>query len=562
MNEFENMGLKDPITSALETIGFKTPTPIQALTIPKMLASDTDITALAQTGTGKTAAFGLPVLQLTDVENLKIQTVVLCPTRELCLQITEDLKRFAQNMEKIRVVAVYGGADIRTQIKALGRGPQLVVGTPGRVKDLIKQGKLLLGHVSRVVLDEADEMLSVGFKEDLNFILGKMPQDKQTLLFSATTSAEIKIITEKYMNNPVRLIADNENTGTQNVKHIYYPINYRDKYLLLKRILDANPKIYAIIFCRQRIETSDIARKLIKDHYNAAALNGDLSQAQRSEVMDKFRNRQIRVLVATDIAARGLDVNELTHVINYTLPDISDTYTHRSGRTGRAGKKGISIAIMGLRDLDKIREIEKKSGISFTKGEIPKARQILHEQVEALVREVKGAKEIDTKGETISAAFPEIQSALEDLTREDLLNYFVAERVNRYISYYKGVEDMEDMDAHTGHRSAVGRDKYNRRDKRGRSSAFEKSWVKITVNIGREAGINPPRLMGVINEVCGGSKPAVGKIYMGDRTTDFDIEDHVAAQLTASNKTFEGKKLYFSRKKFRPRKDNNRNTYR
>ena len=365
---FSRTFLKDELLTAIKELGFKKPTPIQEKVIPHLLSSNQDLIASAQTGTGKTAAFGLPLLNLTQVENLRTQTIILCPTRELCIQITNDLKKYSKYIKGINIVAVYGGASIETQIKGLNRGAHIVIGTPGRTKDLIKRKKLSIINVERVILDEADEMLSMGFKEDLEAILAKTPKIKQTLLFSATMTKNVIAVTKKYMRNALEISVASIKMTAENVTHVLYTVQAKDRYEVVKRVADINPDIYGLVFCRTRRETKEIANKLINDNYNADTLHGDLSQPQRDEVMGRFRKRQIQLLVATDVAARGLDVVDLTHVINYNLPDDDGIYIHRSGRTGRAGKKGISIAIVHGRETRKINEIENKYGISFTKN--------------------------------------------------------------------------------------------------------------------------------------------------------------------------------------------------
>ena len=367
MNNFSTSGLAREIIDAVTELGFEIPTPIQAKTIPHLLTSNQDLIAFAQTGTGKTAAFGLPILQLTDIKSPKPQTLILCPTRELCIQITRDLANYSKYLPVMNIVAVYGGTSIDNQIRALKKGAQIVVATPGRAKDLINRRKLKLNDVQRVVLDEADEMLTMGFKDDLDAILAETHHQKQTMLFSATMSKEILAITKKYMDHPVEISATPKNTGAENVRHLYYMVHAKDRYQVLKRIADMNPNIYGIVFCRTRKETKEIAAKFMQDGYNSDAIHGDLSQAQRDEVMSRFRMRRLQLLIATDVAARGLDVNDLTHIINFDLPDDIEVYIHRSGRTARAGKSGISIAIIHMRETGKIKAIERKFGISFTR---------------------------------------------------------------------------------------------------------------------------------------------------------------------------------------------------
>ena len=376
MNLFENLGLDKSLLKAVQELGFEKPTPIQEKTIPHLLTGKGDFIASAQTGTGKTAAFGLPSIQLTDIGQKQTQTLILSPTRELCIQIAKDLTQYAKYIKGLNVVAIYGGASMETQMRALKKGAHIVVGTPGRTKDMIKRKKLQIGNVNRMILDEADEMLSMGFKDDLEAILAKTPEEKQTLLFSATMPEKIVSITKKYMNNPEKISVARVNVGAENVSHSYYMVHAKDKYEVLKRIADLNPNIYGITFCRTRRETKEIANKLMHDGYNADAIHGDLSQAQRDEVMGRFRKRQLQMMVATDVAARGLDVNDLTHVINFNLPDDSEVYIHRSGRTGRAGKSGKSIAIIHMRDMRRIKDIERISDISFKKELVPSGKDI------------------------------------------------------------------------------------------------------------------------------------------------------------------------------------------
>ena len=389
MQTFLDVKLNKDITKALNELGFIKPTPIQSKTIPLLMDSDQDLIGSAQTGTGKTAAFGIPSIHLTDLADKKTQTLILCPTRELCMQITSDLKKYAKYVNKIGIVPVYGGTRIETQIRALNRVAQIVIGTPGRTKDLIKRKKLLLGRVERVVLDEADEMLSMGFKEDLDFILSKASGQNQKLLFSATMPKKVTSIIKEYMNNPVTVAVDPINTAATNVSHMYYMVQAKDRYEVVKRIADINPNIYGIVFCRTRRETKDVSNRLMVDGYNADALHGDLSQGQRDDVMNRFRKAQLQILVATDVASRGLDVNNLSHIINYNLPDDPEIYTHRSGRTGRAGRKGISIVIIHSRETRRLKDIERISGISFSKELVPTGDDICKKQLYALIDKIK-----------------------------------------------------------------------------------------------------------------------------------------------------------------------------
>jgi ATP-dependent RNA helicase DeaD len=439
MNAFAQLGLNDDIVQAIQKLGFENPTPIQEKSIPHLLTSTQDLVAFAQTGTGKTGAFGLPAVHLSKPEDKRTQTLILCPTRELCIQISKDLNNFAKNIKGIGVVPVYGGAPIDTQLKALRKAAQIVVATPGRAKDLIKRKRLLLGNVERVVLDEADEMLNMGFKEDLDAILAETSATKQTLLFSATMSREVQRMTKTYMDNPIEIAATKMNTGAVNVKHIYYMVQAKNRYEVLKRIADSNPNIYGLVFCRTRQETKDTAHKFMHDGYNADALHGELSQAQRDEVMKRFRSKKIQILVATDVAARGLDINDLTHVVNYNLPDDSEVYIHRSGRTGRAGKSGISIAIIHTREYGKIRAIENKFKLKFTKELVPTGKDICSKQLYSLIDKIE---KVDVDEKQIGPFMPAIYEKLEWLSREELIKHFVSAEFNRFLTYYKHATDI------------------------------------------------------------------------------------------------------------------------
>jgi len=496
MNAFSDIGLNDQILSAVQDIGFEEPTPIQAKTIPHLLNSDQDLIAFAQTGTGKTAAFGLPAIQLTNIEDKRIQTIVLCPTRELCMQITKDIASFSKNIKGLGVVAVYGGASIGTQIKALSRESQIVVGTPGRVKDLINRKKLLLGNVNRLVLDEADEMLSMGFKEDLNAILAETPKNKQTLLFSATMSKEIIAITKKYMHDSIEISASRMNTGAENVSHYYYMVQARERYEVLKRIADINLNIYGIVFCRTRRETKEIANKLMHDGYNADALHGDLSQAQRDEVMGRFRKRKLQLLVATDVAARGLDVEDISHIINFNLPDDPEIYLHRSGRTGRAGKSGTSITITHSREARKIRDIEHKFGIEFIKEKVPSGKDICQKQLFALIDKIEKVQVDDTQ---IGPFLHTIYEKLAWLSREELIKHFVSAEFNRFLEYYKNRGDINVSEIQRGkgnerrrkNEKGGRKDKVDNRDSRGRVDNSRPTFTRLFINAGSKNKLNP-----------------------------------------------------------------------
>jgi ATP-dependent RNA helicase DeaD len=461
---FNEMGLSAEIQSAIEDLGFVQPTPIQEKVIPFLLESKQDMVALAQTGTGKTAAFGLPIIQQIDPGKRSVQVLILSPTRELAMQIASDLENYSKNLGKIKIAVVYGGSDIRKQISDIENGAQIVVGTPGRTLDLIKRKKLKVNEIRWVVLDEADEMLSMGFKDDLDAILETSPAEKQTLLFSATMPQEIVQISKKYMSNIFEITAGKRNTGTANVEHNYYLVHAKDRYLALKRIADVNPSIYGIIFCRTRMETKEVADKLMEDGYNADALHGDLSQAQRDFVMQRFRGKHLHMLVATDVAARGLDVNDLTHVINYNLPDDPEVYIHRSGRTGRAGKKGISVTLIHLREKGKLKQVERTVNQPFIKKMVPSGKEICEKQMFSLIDKVEN---IEVNNEQIGEFMPVIYKKLAWLDREELIKHFVSVEFNRFLTYYENAPDINVDESHHSERDFSGRGERSERGDRG-----------------------------------------------------------------------------------------------
>ena len=554
---FSRTFLKDELLTAIKELGFKKPTPIQEKVIPQLLSSNQDLIASAQTGTGKTAAFGLPLLNLTQVEDLRTQTIILCPTRELCIQITNDLKKYSKYIKGINIVAVYGGARIETQIKGLNKGAHIVIGTPGRTKDLIKRKKLSIINVERVILDEADEMLSMGFKEDLEAILAKTPKTKQTLLFSATMTKKVIAVTKKYMKNALEISVASIKMTAEDVTHVLYTVQAKDRYEVIKRVADINPDIYGLVFCRTRRETKEIANKLINDNYNADTLHGDLSQPQRDEVMGRFRKRQIQLLVATDVAARGLDVVDLTHVINYNLPDDDEIYIHRSGRTGRAGKKGISIAIVHGRETRKINEIENKYGISFTKNLVPNGEEICQKRLFALIDKIET---VNVNEKQIEPFLPVIYKKLDWLDREKLIKHFVSAEFNRYLSYYKNAKDINLTD----------RQKGGKRGKISKQNRRQTPFEKFYINIGFKNKINPGRLIGLINDCLNSRDAVIGHIEILKKFSFFEIEGKYEAQLVNSikNKKFEGipllietakeKPLYISKPSSRFNRKNNR----
>jgi ATP-dependent RNA helicase DeaD len=428
MTSFETLGLSNPLLKAIDDMGFEEPTPVQSKVIPALLEQGTDLVALSQTGTGKTAAFGLPLLSLLDFNSRDTQALILCPTRELCMQIARDLKSFSEYIPEVNIAAIYGGANIRDQILEIQKGAQIIVGTPGRMIDMIQRKKVKLHPVKYVVLDEADEMLNMGFKEDLDTILSETPEEKNTWLFSATMPDEVLRISKNYMDHPVEITVGSRNSGNENIEHIYYGVRNHEKYAALKRIADYHQDIYAIVFCRTKIETQQVADRLIKDGYSADALHGDLSQAQRDHVMKRFRNKMVQMLVATDVAARGIDVNDVTHVINYNLPDELENYTHRSGRTARAGKKGISIALAGPQDVGKIRTIERILKRKFERGKLPSIKEVHEKQ---LLHIVKNVKEISIDEGRMTTILPEILQQLQDLDREELVSHFMSLELSR-----------------------------------------------------------------------------------------------------------------------------------
>ena len=438
---FLSFSLKKELIKSINELGFNNPTPIQNKVIPHLMSSDQDLIASAQTGTGKTAAFGLPLLDLTNTKVTNVQTLILCPTRELCIQITNDLLSYSKYLKNINILSVYGGVKIEKQIKSLKKGPQIVVGTPGRTNDLIRRKKLIIGNIDRLILDEADEMLSMGFKEDLEAIIQQTPKKKQILLFSATMTQKVVGVTKKYMKNSLEIAVASVNRAADNVEHIFYVVKPRDRYEVVKRIADMNPDIYGIVFCRTRRETKDIAIKLMNDHYNADTIHGDLSQSERDDVMRRFRKGQLQILVATDVAARGLDVEDLTHIINYNLPDDNEIYIHRSGRTGRAGKKGVSIAIINGRNMRKLKGIERTSKISFKKKDVPSGLDICKKRLYALIDKIE---KVDVNEDQIEPFLPYIFEKLNWLDREKLIKHFVSTEFNRYLSYYKNSKDVNE----------------------------------------------------------------------------------------------------------------------
>lgn len=541
---FEELGVSEPLRKAVEELGFENPMPVQERVIPHLLTMDGDVVALAQTGTGKTAAFGLPVLQRIDPALNKPQALILSPTRELCLQIASDLADFSKYMPDVKVIPVYGGSSIESQIRALKTGAQVIVATPGRLIDLIKRGVVKLDNVHTVILDEADEMLNMGFLDSINAILDHVPSERKMLMFSATMPKEISRIAQKYMKDPQEFVVGTRNEAAANVRHIYYMVNARDKYLALKRIADDNPNIYAIVFCRTRRETQEVAENLIRDGYNADSLHGDLSQQQRDIVMQKFRDRVITILVATDVAARGLDVDDLTHVINYGLPDEAAVYTHRSGRTGRAGKSGVSIAIIHSREKGRLRDIERIIGKTFERKEVPTPEHIIEKQLFSLADRLE---KVEVDDAAMEKYLPPVMKKLGWLTEEDLLKRVLSLEFHRLLEYYKDAPRIDLIDEKPA-RSRKERDRNDapraKEDKDRRTAS--KGMERIYVNVGKRDGFFAGNLIEMLNKNIPGQRVDVGRIDLLPSYSLFDVKKADARKVVASLKgaDFMGKRLY------------------
>ena len=520
MGDFKDLGVNKGLLKAVEEMGFVSPTAVQEQAIPYLLKGKKDLIALAQTGTGKTAAFGLPCIQHVDRKVKDVQTIILCPTRELCIQISKDLMKFAKHLDYVKIVAVYGGTSIENQIKSIKKGVQIIVGTPGRTKDLINRRVLKLDIVNKVVLDEADEMLSMGFKEDLNYILDTTSKNRQTMLFSATMSREVRSISKKFMRDAEEITVEKLNSGAKNVEHHVYNVNSKDKYDTLKRIADFNPDIYGIVFCRTRRETQQIANKFMNDGYNADAIHGELSQSQRDDVMSKFRQKSLQILIATDVAARGLDVDSLTHVINYSLPDDPEVYTHRSGRTGRAGKNGISIAISNSREGRKLKSIENKSQINFIRKDVPSGKDICSKQLFKLIEKIQKVK-VDEK--QIEPFLEDIYSKLESLSREDLIKHFVSAEFNKFLDYYNKSKDVKNENKRN--------DKGENRKPFNERSSNRDSFINFSINIGRKNGVSPIELISLVNRALKSNEIEIGGIDIRESYTIFEIDGSIKNDL-------------------------------
>ena len=542
MVTFEELGISKEIVLALVDLGFEVPMPVQEKVIPLLLGEKTDIVALAQTGTGKTAAYGLPLIQQIDTNNALPQALILCPTRELCVQIAGDLNDFAKYIDGLHILPIYGGSSYDVQIKALKRGVQIVVATPGRLIDLMHRKAIKLRDVHSVVLDEADEMLNMGFLDSINDILAEVPENRSTLLFSATMPREVAVIAKKYMTNPVEITIGNRNSGAENIKHVYYTVHAKDKYTALKRIVDFYPSIYGIVFCRTRIDTQEIADKLIGDGYNAEALHGDLSQVQRDSVMQKFRIRHVQLLVATDVAARGLDVNDLTHIINYALPDDLSSYTHRSGRTGRAGKAGTSIAIINLKEKHLIRQIEKLINKSFIAAKVPGGREICEKQLFNLINKMEN---VEIEHSEIDPFLPAIYRKLEWLEKEDVIKRFVALEFNRFLEYYrnakdinvfeeKGRESFREKGGKESFRERGGRESFHDRGRGSDSRKEVTAFTRLVINAGKADGLYPNNLIELINANSPGKRIRIGDITLGKNDGVFEVDSEYAKFLSES----------------------------
>lgn len=540
---FEELGVSEPLRRAVGELGFERPMPVQEAVIPHLLGDDgSDVVALAQTGTGKTAAFGLPVLQRIDPSLEKPQALILAPTRELCLQIGSDLADFSKYMPDIKTLPVYGGSSIESQIRALRQGVQIIVATPGRLLDLIKRGMARLDDVHTVILDEADEMLNMGFLDSIEEILSHVPEERRMLMFSATMPADIAKIAKNYMRDYKEFVIGTRNEGAENVRHIYYMVNARDKYLALKRVADNNPNIYAIIFCRTRRDTQEIADKLIADGYNADALHGDLSQQQRDIVMKKFRDRVISLLVATDVAARGLDVDDLTHVINYGLPDDAAVYTHRSGRTGRAGKTGVSIAIIHSREKGRLREIERIIGKKFERREVPTPEHIIEKQLYNLADRIERVEVDDAQ---IEKYIPGVARKLGWLSAEDLLKRVVSLEFNRLLDYYKDAPNIDFIDEKPSKERKPKNERPRDLREKDRRTA-EEGMSRIYVNLGKADGFFAGNLIDMLNRTVQGKRVDVGRIDLFPNYSLFDVEKDAARRVVGGlkNAEFYGKRVY------------------
>ncbi|HKR07502.1 MAG TPA: DEAD/DEAH box helicase [Bacteroidia bacterium] len=529
MNTFEELGISGEIIKSIAELGFEKPTPIQVQSIPVLMTGTRDFIGLAQTGTGKTAAFGIPLLQLLDFNSKKTQALILAPTRELCVQIAKDIVNYSKNTSEARVVAVYGGASIQGQISEIKRGAQIVVATPGRLLDLIGRRAIDISLIQFVVLDEADEMLNMGFQEDIDEILENTPAEKQTWLFSATMPDEVRRIAKKYMENPFELTVGKKNTGADNIEHHYYVVHARDRYAALKRIVDATPDIFAIVFCRTKIETQEVAENLIRDGYNADSLHGDLSQQQRDKVMKRYREKSLQLLIATDVAARGIDVNDVTHVINYNLPDELESYTHRSGRTARAGKSGISICIINTKEVFKIRQIEKMLNKKFVFSKIPTGVEICEKQLLGLIKKIHDVA-VDEQG--IAKYLPSIIEELSELDKEELIKRVVSIEFNRFLEYYRNANDLN-ID-------------FSKKDHvRGGDEKYRSGAPRMFINLGSMDGFDTGKMLGYLIDITNLPKTVFGRIDIKGVYSFVDIENEKIQDALNSfkNEVYKGRRV-------------------
>ena len=532
MKTFEELGVSPEIRRAVEEMGYENPMPVQEEVIPYLLGENNDVVALAQTGTGKTAAFGLPLIQQINVKNRVPQSLILCPTRELCLQIAGDLNDYSKYIDGLKVLPVYGGSSLDSQIRSLKRGVHIIVATPGRLLDLMERKTVSLSTISNVVMDEADEMLNMGFTDSINAILADVPQERNTLLFSATMSPEIARISKNYLRDAKEITIGRKNESTNSVKHIAYMVQAKDKYAVLKRVADYCPQIYGIVFCRTRKETQEIADKLMQEGYNADSLHGELSQAQRDAVMQKFRLRNIQILVATDVAARGLDVNDLTHVINYGLPDDTESYTHRSGRTGRAGKTGISIAIVNMREKGKMREIERIIGKKFIMEQVPTGKQICEKQ---LIKVIDDIEKVKVNEEEIADFMPEIYRKLEWLSKEDVIKRMVSMEFNRFLEYYRDREEIQTATDSRGERGTRTEGRGSRDNGGSRTAA--PGFTRLFINLGKMDNFFPNELINLLNSNTRG-RIELGRIDLMKNFSFFEVDEKEAQNvIKALNRT-------------------------
>lgn len=539
MQTFKELGLSSNIIKGIEELGFKIPTPIQLEIIPIIFEIENDVVGQAQTGTGKTAAFGLPIIEQIDTNSRSIQALILAPTRELCIQITTDLQKFSKYIKNLQIVPVYGGVSIVPQINQLKKSVHIVVATPGRMLDLLNRKAINTSEVTTLVLDEADEMLNLGFREELDGILSKIKSTRRTLLFSATMPKEVARIAKNYMHDPVKITIGKQNTVPENTRHIYYQAHARDRYIVLKRIADINPDIYGIVFCRTRAETKEVADKLIKDGYNADALHGDLSQAQRDQVMKRFRDKSLQLLVATDVAARGIDVSDISHIINYNLPDDIEVYTHRSGRTGRAGKSGTSISIVNHHEKSKIAQIEKNISMKCEKLLIPTGAEICEKQLFKLIDRMEN---IQVNESQISPFMEVVNKKLEWLSKEDLIKHFMSLEFNRFLDYYKDSPDLNK-------KPDIQRERRVTSDKYSRYSKFNNNkkggFTRFFINIGKRDGVNPKYIIGLINDCAKDRDINIGTIDIMDSFSFFETGEKYTSKVLNSlhNRKYKGSLL-------------------